>query len=1098
MSIYTDDCIKKLMFFDGTTEISKYVVPDSLKKQDYLCTGQLNFGEVNSAKIQFKTFENLNLTGKMISVKFGTDTENVLIGTYKVTYSSTKSNSSIVTITAYDSIKDFDRDVSDWYVSLSWPIKLKSLRKSLCEHVGIETADIKLVNDEIMIQKTVNPSTLNGMEMLFYIGQLNGVFAHAADTYSMEWVSLGKSAVQIAKSVTYGPAAYEAKSYSTAAIGGLVIRQEDGDVGVSIGSTNKYVVQGNILVYGYSTDELSLVASRLYDKIKDVQYVPCIIKVKYLPEIKLGSMCSYDGNIFYVLQRTTSGLLFDTLTAGGNEYLELDTGIESQLIQLRGKANILSRTIEETKNTITDVEKGLKNEITATASDFDVKLRNLQSEIDDQIEVINGHGQPALDNYPSYNWTSGPKTGDKLIEGLRFTYSDEVYRKHQRTLFFDEDTATTYRFIKKDDMWIWEPLGNTEYSVLLRQITDLNVTAQGITERMEELSVKISNEYVTQVAAETLVSKTANGIKEDISKVYSTQDYVNTLKASFDRTAEGLTAQISDVNEALDGANEVYVIRGKPTLQNLPAYNWTAGPKVGDKLMQGLKFTYSDVSYRKHNRALVYDEAAGKTYRFIKNGDTWGFSDVGDTEFSWVNKKLAEYKMTVDGVSADLSKFETKVGADYITKVDAQASINYSVEGLSREFSKTYATQKALNDYSTTTQMNLAISENAEGIKTEISKSYAEKSALNDYSTTAQMNLLISESAEGIKTTVASSTSKWDYSRYWHQIDYSDYGTPWDAGYENINQYRGRTYLDVVTGYVYYCCADDGSYEDWFKDYECTTMLAELKSLAEQTDKKFSWLIKSGDSESNMVLTDRLYELVTERIDLTGLVTISSLKESGQTVINADNITTGSIKGRRLEACTMDGGAIAIGANNIVMNEAGLWVIGECSADKPAYQVNNRGEIMQYWADGIRRFYSNGLGVSGTWVTHFDEYTASSDWYKICIAANNTSDARYKNTIKSLDDEEHMEELFNSLKPSAFYYNKGTEYVETQRHLGFIAQDIEKAITEAGIEADMALFDHINEDKLGVNKQELIALCVWQIQKLKARVNELEKEGGVA
>ena len=977
MSIYTDDCIKKLMFFDGTTEISKYVVPDSLKKQDYLCTGQLNFGEVNSAKIQFKTFENLNLTGKMISVKFGTDTENVLIGTYKVTYSSTKSNSSIVTITAYDSIKDFDRDVSDWYVSLSWPIKLKSLRKSLCEHVGIETADIKLVNDEIMIQKTVNPSMLNGMEMLFYIGQLNGVFAHAADTYSMEWVSLGKSAVQIAKSVTYGPAAYEAKSYSTAAIGGLLIRQEYGHVGVSIGSTNKYVVQGNILVYGYSTDELSLVASRLYDKIKDVQYVPCSIKVKYLPEIKLGSMCSYDGNIFYVLQRTTSGLLFDTLTAGGNEYLESDTGIESQLIQLRGKANILSRTIEETKNTITDVEKGLKNEITATASDFDVKLRNLQSEIDGQIEVINGRGLPTLDNYPAYNWTSGPKIGDKLAEGLRFTYADAVYRKHQRTLFFDEATATTYRFIKKDDIWIWEPLGNTEYSVLQKQITDLNVTAQGITESMEELSVKISNEYITQVAAKTLVSRTANGIKEEISKVYTTKDDVSSFRNSIEKTAAGLTAQISEINEALDGANEVYTIRGQPVLNSYPAYNWTSGPKTGDKLAAGLRFTYTDESYRKHNRALVFDEAAGKTYRFVKNGDTWGFNDVGDTEFSWVNKKLAEYKVTVDGISADLSKFETKVGADYITKVDAQASINYSVEGLSREFSKTYATQKALNDYSTTTQMNLAISESAEGIKTEISKNYAEKSALNDYSTTTQMNLAISESAEGIKATVASSTSKWDYSKYWHQIDYSGYGTPWDAGYEDINQYRGRTYLDVVTGYVYYCCADDGSYENWFKDYECATVLIKLNSLAEQTDNKFSWLIKSGDSQANMVLTDKLYKLVTEHIDLTGLVTISSLKGSGQTIINADNITTGTIKALRIDSCNITGSAVAFandrGGWNTVINAEGLWVVGNGSVEHPDFQVDKWGFLRL--GDRIK------MSSAGVWWTNNGGVQNFKSWY---------------------------------------------------------------------------------------------------------------------
>lgn len=653
--------------------------------------------------------------------------------------------------------------------------------------------------------------------------------------------------------------------------------------------------------------------------------------------------------------------------------------------------NRLTRNVDQNKAEILNVEKGLKNEITQTASELDIKIQSLQSQIDGEITVINGHGVPTLYNYPAYNWVAGPKVGDILVEGTKFTYSDEVYRKHQRTLFFDEDTATTYRFIKKDDMWIWEPIADTEYSVIQKQIADLNVTAQGITQSVEQLSTKVTNEYITQIDAKTLVATTADGIKEDISKTYTTRDYVNTLSAEFNRTAEGLTAQISEVNEALDGANEVYTTQGTPTLQNYPAYNWTSGPVVGDKLTQGLRFTYSDASYKKHNRALVYDEVASKTYRFIKNGDTWGFSDVGDTEFSWVNKKLAEYKATADGLSADLSKFETKVDSDYITKIDAQASIKLSADELKKDFSKT------ISNYSTTTQMNLAISESAEGIMTNVSKTYATKGVVSRLETS------IKATAEGLETKVS-------------------------------------------------------------KD----KLVTEINASAEKV------LISSS------------------KLDLKGLVTISALQESGQTVINADNITTGTIKGRRLEACVMDGGAIAIGANNIVMNEAGLWVIGECSADKPAYRVNNRGEIMQYWTDGIRRFYSNGLGVSGTWVTHFDEYTASSDWYKICIAANNTSDARYKNTIKSLDDEEHMEELFNSLKPSAFYYNKGTEYVETQRHLGFIAQDIEKAIANSGITNDMALFDHEDEEKLGVDKQELIALCVWQIQKLKARVKELE------
>ena len=1037
MSIYTDDCVKKQMFYEGTTEISKYIVPGSLKKQEYLCTGQLNFGEVNSTKIQFKTYGNLNLTGKIISVRYGTDEENVLIGTYKVTYSSVKSNSSIVTVTAYDSIKVFDKNIADWYVAQAWPVKLKNLRQSLCEYIGIEAAEVELINDDIMVPKTVNPSKLNGMEMLFYIGQLNGVFAHAADAYSIEWLSLGTSAVQIPKRVTYGPTAFEAKSYDTAPIGGLVIRQEDGDVGVSIGTTNKYVVQGNILVYGYSTEQLTTVANRLYDKIKDVRYVPCSLKVKYLPDVRIGSMCSYDGNIFYVLQRISTGNLFDTLTAGGNEYLETDTGIESQLEQIRGKANVLSRTIEETRNTITDIEQGLKNEITATASDFDVKLQNLQSEIDGQIEVINGHGQPALDNYPAYNWTSGPKIGDKLVEGLRFTYSDEVYRKHQRTLFFDEDTATTYRFVKKDNVWIWEPLGNTEYSVLQKQITDLNVTAQGITESMEELSVKISNEYITQVAAETLVSKTANGIKEDISKVYTTKDDVSSFRNSIEKTAAGLTAQICEINEALDGANEVYTIRGQPTLSNYPAYNWTSGPKIGDKLVDGLRFTYTDESYRKHNRALVYDVVGGKTYRFVKNGDTWGFTDVGDTEFSWVNKKLAEYKATADEASVALSKLETKVGSDYITKVESQASIKLLQDSLTEQFSKTYATLDNLGNYSTTTQMNTAIETSAKGVLTTVSNQYATQGTVDELVTS------VGTTAEGLKVKISKNE-----------------------------------------------------------------VIATINASAEQV------------------------QIAASKLDLQGLVTISSLEKSGETIINADNITTGTINALKIKGCEIEGSAIAFRNNSggwsSVINADGMWIIGEGDADNPDFRVNNKGELtarrgrIGNWDIGSGAIANNGtvLTVDGQLVLSSDNnaiqlgsnarliptalyvnqngYSGSVPWWGVYKAAAQAvaSDERIKQDIESISDEAY-DRFFNSLQTYTYRFREGSGFKSDKTHIGFISQHIKKNLDETGLSC-LAVYDDDNPDLLGVDKQELIALCVWQIQKLKARVKELETNTGGA
>nr|DAU46217.1 MAG TPA: endosialidase chaperone [Bacteriophage sp.] len=999
---------------DGSVTITNTELhQESFELTESLCSeSELTFGACEAAVVKF-TISNVftSLKDKWITVKMvldGNSSNPFIFGRYKVVSDKPTADRTKREIEAYDALYDvINADVVGWYNEIlpntETYVTLKQFRDSFFSHVGITQKDITLANDDMTTSRTVDADEMSGSQVLNAICEINGCLGRIGRTGQFEFIYLESTSPIIISKNHYISADYQ--DYMVSQIDKLQIRQDEDDIGSIVGTgSNTYVIENNFLVYGKDAAQLKAIATNVFNRIKGITYRPAEISSAGNPCIEVGDAIKlstkYAELTTYVLERSLKGVqaLTDSFTAQGEQLRTTQINSSNKSItQLKGRVNRLTRNVDQNKAEILNVEAGLKNEITQTASELDVKIQSLQSQIDGEITVINGHGVPTLYNYPAYNWVAGPKVGDILVEGTKFTYSDEVYRKHQRTLFFDEDTATTYRFIKKDDMWIWEPIADTEYSVIQKQIADLNVTAQGITQSVEQLSTKVTNEYITQIDAKTLVATTADGIKEDISKTYTTRDYVNTLSAEFNRTAEGLTAQISEVNEALDGANEVYTIQGTPTLQNYPAYNWTSGPVVGDKLTQGLRFTYSDASYKKHNRALVYDEVAGKTYRFIKNGDTWGFSDVGDTEFSWVNKKLAEYKATADGLSADLSKFETKVNSDYITKIDAQASIKLSADELKEDFSKT------ISNYSTTTQMNLAISESAEGIMTNVSKTYATKGVVSRLETS------IKATAEGLETKVS-------------------------------------------------------------KD----KLVTEINASAEKV------LISSS------------------KLDLKGLVTISALQESGQTVINADNITTGTIKGRRLEACAMDGGAIAIGANNIVMNEAGLWVIGECSVDKPAYQVNNRGEIMQYWTDGIRRFYSNGLGVSGTWVTHFDEYTASSDWYKICIAANNTSDARYKNTIKSLDDEEHMEELFNSLKPSAFYYNKGTEYVETQRHLGFIAQDIEKAITEAGIEADMALFDHINEDKLGVNKQELIALCVWQIQKLKARVTELEKKGEVA
>lgn len=976
---------------DGSVTITNTELhQESFELMESLCSeSELTFGACEAAAVKF-TISNVftSLKDKWITVKMvlnGNSSNPFIFGRYKVVSDKPTADRTKREIEAYDALYDvINADVVGWYNEIlpntETYVTLKQFRDSFFSHFGITQKDITLANDDMTTSRTVDADELSGSQVLNAICEINGCLGRIGRTGQFEFTYLeSASPITISKN-HYISADYQ--DYMVSQIDKLQIRQDEDDIGSIVGTgSNTYVIENNFLVYGKDAAQLKAIATNVFNRIKGITYRPAEISSAGNPCIEVGDAIKlstkYAELTTYVLERSLKGVqaLTDSFTAQGEQIRTTQINSSNKSItQLKGRVNRLTRTVDETRSEIANVENGLKNEISQTASTFDVKLSALQSQVDGEIEVINGHGQPSLYNYPAYNWVSGPKTGDILVEGLRFTYSDEVYRKHQRTLFFDETTATTYRFVKKDDVWIWEPLGNTEYSVLQKQITDLNVTASGITASVEQLSTKVTNEYITQIEAKTLVSQTADGIKEDISKIYSTQDYVKTLQNTVERTAEGLTAQISEINEALDGANEVYVIQGTPTLYNYPAYNWVAGPKIGDMLVEGLRFTYSDEGYKKHKRALVFDEAAGRTYRFVKNGDAWLFADVGDTEFSWVNKKLAEYKVTVDGVSADLSKFETKVGSDYITKVDAQASINYSAEGIKTEISKTYATQQIVEKMQTT------LSATAEGLNAKVTKN---------------------------------------------------------------------------------------------------ELITEINASAEQV------------------------KIASSKLDLQGLVTISSLKESGQTIINADNITTGTIKALTISGCNIMGSAVAFtndsGGWNTIINSAGWWMVGknpatgeENALDTPAYFMDISGKQSMY-IGGLLRFRNEAEFFTGAYASGSGAYYSQrARWYNVALMANSTSDIRYKNDIKYLDDEENMEELFNSLSPAAFYYNKGTGYIETQRHLGFIAQDIEKAIANSGITNDMALFDHEDEEKLGVDKQELIALCVWQIQKLKARVKELE------
>ena len=90
----------------------------------------------------------------------------------------------------------------------------------------------------------------------------------------------------------------------------------------------------------------------------------------------------------YILKRTLKGIqaLRDDLEADGEEYRTSKVnGIQRSILQLKGKSNTLERSIEETKSTIVDVEKGLQSQITQTATEIRSEVKNTTDGLSSRI-----------------------------------------------------------------------------------------------------------------------------------------------------------------------------------------------------------------------------------------------------------------------------------------------------------------------------------------------------------------------------------------------------------------------------------------------------------------------------------------------------------------------------------------------------------------------------------------------------------------------------------------------------------------------------------------------------------------------------------------
>ena len=355
---------------------------DTLSITESLTTDEnLSFGDCEASQFEI-TVSGLDrdISGKefLASESFGDYT--LSLGLYTVDSTPKQEDRDTRKIIAYDRMKRFDCDVSGWYNTLEFPMTQKELRDSLCAFVGVAQEDADLINDDIQIEKTIQPSTLNGRDFLRYICQINGVFGNINKSGKLRYISIPKSDDILSEVKIYQSA--ESEEYSVPDIDTVRIREEEGDIGASSSGdgNNVYIIEGNPLVYGKSTSELVEIANRIKNVVSNLSYVPANIVTNGDPWREVGDrikVTTSDGTInMIVMSRVFTGIqgAMDDLSSTGSQELSQPFNVSSEIIQLKGLSAILKRTIEEVSNELTNLEEETTSKFTQTAAQISAEV----------------------------------------------------------------------------------------------------------------------------------------------------------------------------------------------------------------------------------------------------------------------------------------------------------------------------------------------------------------------------------------------------------------------------------------------------------------------------------------------------------------------------------------------------------------------------------------------------------------------------------------------------------------------------------------------------------------------------------------------------
>ena len=403
---------------------TKHVIDNTTREQDtFTLTETLNdgtelkFGSCMPNQISFTGREVPIATKGMklrpVEILEGNEDDPFVYGTYTVQSDTPTADRTKRQIVAYDAMYDIiNSNVKSWYDGLSFPMTLKAFRDSFFAHLGIEQKETNLVNDSMIVNKTLvttqsedssvtAESTISGKTIIEAICEINGAFGNIGRDGKFEYVILPSivSALYPAEdlyprddlfpsdanteSMTGHYITFDYESFQSKAITQLEIRADDSTAGAVVGNAgNTYVISGNFLISDKTGAELEQIANNLLPIMKQAAYTPiksctCVGN----PCLELGDPIRFNTSQeiveTYILQRTLTGVQSkrDSIVSQGVENHSKNTNsMRETLANVQNRTSTLERNADHLLAQFNDLDENTSSQLEMTASQIQAEV----------------------------------------------------------------------------------------------------------------------------------------------------------------------------------------------------------------------------------------------------------------------------------------------------------------------------------------------------------------------------------------------------------------------------------------------------------------------------------------------------------------------------------------------------------------------------------------------------------------------------------------------------------------------------------------------------------------------------------------------------